>query len=604
VVPLEPAAMPGRVVVQWDKEDCADLGIIKVDLLGLGMMAVLEETIQIIGDDYDETVDLAQLPADDPAVYGALQQADTIGMFQIESRAQMSCLPRLRPQKFYDIVVQVAIIRPGPIVGNMVNPYLERRLGRSPVKYAHPDLEPVLKRTLGVPLFQEQLLKMAMTCADFSGGEAEELRRAMGFKRSEQRMKEIEVKLRRGMTRKGITGKTQEEIVEQIASFALYGFPESHAASFALIAYASAYLKCHYLAAFTAATLNNQPMGFYQPFTIIKDAQRHGLKVLPADITRSNWECTLEKDVSGQSSVVSGNKSGGQRSEIRDQKSEVRDQNEMPGVKITDNGPLTTDQCMRLGLLCVKGLREEAGRAIVRARLKKSFSSLDDLHHRVPELRKDELRKLAAVGALNFIQSPKSNVQSAKSAQIIRALDPGPSTLDQPANRRDALWQVERVSRDPGPLYEKLEETGGSPLLPMRLNERLNADLRGTGITIGRHPMAHQRAWLETLKVTRAADLKHLRNGVPVKVAGWVIVRQRPGTAKGFVFLSLEDETGISNIIIRPQLFETNSLAVTNYPFLLIEGALQHQDNVISVKAKRIQPLQLKVESPGSHDFH
>src|ERR1044072_356585 len=310
VVPLEPAAMPGRVVVQWDKEDCADLGIIKVDLLGLGMMGVLEETIQIIRDDYKEEVDLAHLPQDDPAVYSALQQADTIGMFQIESRAQMSCLPRLRPQRFYDIVVQVAIIRPGPIVGNMVNPYLERRLGRAPVRYAHPDLEPVLKRTLGVPLFQEQLLKMAMICADFTGGEAEEVRRAMGFKRSEQRMKEIERKLRRGMTRKGITGKVQEEIVEQIASFALYGFPESHAASFALIAYASAYLKCHYLEAFTAATLNNQPMGFYQPFTIIKDAQRHGLKVVPVDVARSHWEFTLEDR--------------GQQSEVRSQKSDER----------------------------------------------------------------------------------------------------------------------------------------------------------------------------------------------------------------------------------------------------------------------------------------
>src|SRR5438552_1046664 len=308
VVPLEPAAMPGRIVVQWDKEDCADLGIIKVDLLGLGMMAVLEETIQIISKDYGEEVDLAHLPPDDQAVYSALQQADTIGMFQIESRAQMSCLPRLRPQKFYDIVVQVAIIRPGPIVGNMVNPYLERRLGRAPVKYAHPELEPVLKRTLGVPLFQEQLLKMAMICADFTGGEAEELRRAMGFKRSEQRMKEIEVKLRRGMTKQGITGRTQDEVVDSIASFALYGFPESHAASFALIAYASAYLKCHYLAAFTAATLNNQPMGFYQPFTIIKEAQRHGLKVLPVDVTRSNWECTIES-VNGQWLVVSGQKS-------------------------------------------------------------------------------------------------------------------------------------------------------------------------------------------------------------------------------------------------------------------------------------------------------
>src|SRR2546428_2001929 len=314
VVPLEPAAMPGRVVVQWDKEDCADLGIIKVDLLGLGMMAVLEESIQIIRDAYGENVDLAHLPPDDPAVYQALQHADTIGMFQIESRAQMSCLPRLRPQKFYDIVVQVAIIRPGPIVGQMVNPYLQRRQGREPVTYPHPSLEPVLARILGVPLFQEQLLRMAMIAAGFSGGEAEELRRAMGFKRSEQRMKDIEVKLQQGMTRNGIGAKAQDEIVQSITSFALYGFSESHDARFALIAYASAYLKCHYLAAFTAATLNNQPMGFYQPFTIIKDAQRHGLKVLPVDVTRSNWECTIESW--GQGTGVRG-----QRSEVRDQTS-------------------------------------------------------------------------------------------------------------------------------------------------------------------------------------------------------------------------------------------------------------------------------------------
>ena len=282
--------------MQWDKEDCADLGLIKVDLLGLGMMAVLEESIKLIRESYHEEVDLAHLPADDPAVYSALQKADTIGMFQVESRAQMSCLPRLHPTKFYDIVVQVAIIRPGPIVGNMVHPYLKRRQGREPVKYAHPNLETALKRTLGVPLFQEQLLKMAMECASFSGGEAEELRRAFGFKRSEARMKEIEVKLRRGLRNNRITGKTQDEIVQAISSFALYGFPESHAASFALIAYASAYLKCNYLAAFTAAILNNQPMGFYQPFTLIKDAQRHGLKVLPIDVTRSEWLCTIEEE--------------------------------------------------------------------------------------------------------------------------------------------------------------------------------------------------------------------------------------------------------------------------------------------------------------------
>src|SRR5579864_3900303 len=347
VVPLEPASMPGRVVVQWDKEDCADMGIVKVDLLGLGMMAVLKDSIELIRDHYHEEVDLAHLPPDDPQVYSSLQQADTVGLFQVESRAQMASLPRLLPKRFYDIVVQVAIIRPGPIVGQMVNPFILRRQGREEVTYSHPSLEPVLKRTLGVPLFQEQLLRIAMIAANFTGGEAEDLRRAMGFKRSQTRMKEIEAKLRAGMTQNGISPKAQEEIILSITSFALYGFPESHAASFALIAYASAYLKCRYLAAFTAALLNNQPMGFYSPATLVKDAQRHGLKVKPIDVMRSDWRCTLEKH----------------------------------GTQI----------CLRLGMRYVKGLREEAAKVIVLARERGPFASVDDLARRVPELRKAEL---------------------------------------------------------------------------------------------------------------------------------------------------------------------------------------------------------------------
>jgi error-prone DNA polymerase len=559
VVPLEPASMPGRVVVQWDKEDCADLGLIKVDLLGLGMMAVLEDSIELIRESYHEEVDLAHLPQNDDAVYAALQQADTIGMFQVESRAQMSCLPRLRPTKFYDIVVQVAIIRPGPIVGNMVHPYLKRRQGREVVVYPHPLLEPVLKRTLGVPLFQEQLLKMAMICADFSGGEAEELRRAFGFKRSEARMKEVEVKLRRGMKINGITGKAQDEIVQSITSFALYGFPESHAASFALIAYASAYLKCHYLAAFTAAILNNQPMGFYQPFTLIKDAQRHGLKIRPVDITRSDWLCTIEHE------------------EIANSK---------------NNDVFESQLVLRLGLNYVRGLREEAGQAIVCARASHVFESIDDLRNRVPELRKDEMRKLAAIGALNFIQEEphiahSGNHHTAKT------------------NRRDALWQVERVTREAGPLYAPLQELDNkSPLLPMTVAERMDADFRGTSVTIGRHPVAYQREELKKLGAMRAIDTRKLRNGSPVRVAGWVIVRQRPGTAKGFVFLTLEDETGVSNIIVTPQIFEKNRLVLVKHPFLLIEGTLQNQDNVISVKAKRVRPLSFQVAAAPSHDFH
>src|SRR5579863_6400897 len=295
VVPIERASMPGRAVIQWDKEDCADLGLIKVDLLGLGMMAVLKDSLELIPRHYGKSVDLAALP-EDPLVYQTLRNADTVGMFQVESRAQMASIPHNAPVRFYDLVVQVAIIRPGPIVGKMMQPYMRRRQHKEEVTYPHPSLESVLKRTLGVPLFQEQLLRMAMTVASFSGAEAEELRRAVGMRRSMQRMKDLEGRLREGMSRNGIGAEAQDNIVQGISSFAMYGFPESHAASFALIAYASAYLKVHYLAAFTCAMLNNQPMGFYTPAVLIKDAQRHGLRVRPIDVQRSEWLCTLEAE--------------------------------------------------------------------------------------------------------------------------------------------------------------------------------------------------------------------------------------------------------------------------------------------------------------------
>ena len=542
IVPLEPATMPGRVVVQWDKEDCADLGIVKVDLLGLGMMAVIEETLKLIPQVYGEEVDLAHLPQDDPAVFEALQKADTIGMFQVESRAQMSSLPRMMPQRFYDIVVQVAIIRPGPIVGKMVHPYLNRRQGRETPDCLHPSLEPVLRRTLGVPLFQEQLLRMAMIAAGFSGGQAEELRRAMGFKRSEKRMADIEVKLREGMNRNGILGEVQDRIVHSITSFALYGFPESHAASFALLAYASAYLKCHYLAAFTCAMLNNQPMGFYPPAILIKDAQRHRLRVLPVDVLESDWDCTVV----------------------------AREASHLPPAP----GPRPPAPVLRLGLRYAKGLREEAGRAIVRAR---PFSSVDDLALRVPELRKDEINRLAEIGALN--------------------------SLDK-IHRRDALWQAQRAVLPVGPLLEPLEEKGvPSPLAAMQTEERLWADYRGTGLTIGRHPMAYRRAEMNALKVTRASDLARVPDGRLVRIAGSVIVRQRPGTANGFVFLSMEDETGIMNAIITPATFDRYKFAVLGEPFLLIDGVLQNLDGVISVKAGRIAGLR-NGAAAESHNFH
>jgi error-prone DNA polymerase len=606
VVPLEPASMPGRVVVQWDKEDCADLGIIKVDLLGLGMMAALEDSITLIRDHYGEEVDLAHLPADDPAVYATLQKADTIGMFQVESRAQMSCLPRLRPKKFYDIVVQVAIIRPGPIVGQMVNPFLQRRQGREEVTYPHPSLEPVLKRTLGVPLFQEQLLRMAMVVADFSGGEAEDLRRAMGFKRSEKRMKEIEAKLRAGMERNGISREAQEQIVLSITSFALYGFPESHAASFALIAYASAYLKCHYLAAFTAALLNNQPMGFYSPATIVKDAQRHGLKVFPIDVMKSEWECL----VVGHSSLAVGQEYAGTIAAERQKnkahgasRGSAAENDEAPEGRQKLTLASGGTPALRIGLRYVRGLREDAGLAIVRQRNLAPFTSIHDLIQRVPELRKDELNTLAEIGALNSIGTSPRRHRGTENNQ--NDFSVAPRLRGGTLHRRDALWQIERSVRNSGPLLDELPEPDAkSPLRPMNPEERLVADFRGTGMTVGPHPMAYHRERMDAIGVRKAIDLAGIPNGKHVRIGGCVIARQRPGTAKGFVFLSLEDETGVANAIIMPDLFQKNRLLVTSEQFLMVEGILQNQDNVISVKAQRVMPLSITKAETSSHDFH
>jgi error-prone DNA polymerase len=673
VVPLEPATMPGRVVVQWDKDDCAGLGIVKVDLLGLGMMSVLQDSLTLVRQT-GGAVDLAQLPPDDPAVYRSLQEADTIGVFQVESRAQMATLPRVRPERFYDLVVQVAIIRPGPIVGDMVHPYIRRRRGREPVTYPHPSLEPILRRTLGVPLFQEQLLKMAMVTAGFTATEAEELRRAFGFKRSERLMAEVETKLRAGMARQGIHGAAAEEIVHAITAFALYGFPEcvvgetrvidadtgrwvaiedivsgrvrvestlacdanmkirkrrvlnatasgrrmvyrirtargrevmataehllltpsgwnplvalrpgdsiaalrshetdsvegsevswdhvanvaavdvretydlhiegdhnflandlvvhnSHASSFALLAYASAYLRVHHPAAFYAALLNNQPMGFYHPATIVKDAQRHGLRILPIDVTRSQWLCTIEH---------------------------------ADGAR----------PAMRMGLRYVKGLRERVGRTIVEARGARAFGSIHDLARRA-HLDRGGLETLAAIGAL----APLGGT------------------------RRTNLWGV--AMPHPGPLFTD-PPPEPSPLSEMTDVERLAADYAGTSVTLGRHPMTLRRTALRRRGVLSARELGSAEDGGRIYVAGSVIVRQRPGTAKGFVFLSLEDETGIANVIVTPPIFARYRLALVSEPYLLVDGIAQRQDGVVSVRAIRVEGLPALGHHVPSHDF-
>jgi error-prone DNA polymerase len=411
-------------------------------------------------------------------------------------------------------------------VGKMMHPYMRRRQGKEEVTYPHPLLEPVLKRTLGVPLFQEQLLRMAMTVASFSGAEAEELRRAVGMRRSMQRMKDLEGRLRAGMTRNGIGTEAQDNIVQGISSFAMYGFPESHAASFALIAYASAYLKVYYLAAFTCGLLNNQPMGFYSPAVLIKDAQRHGLRVRPICVQHSEGLCTLEAEQDGSLSL-------------------------------------------RIGLNYVKGLRQSsAGTLLAERNCHGAFRTVDDLARRVPELNRKELVALARIGALN--------------------------SLGAVGHRRDALWQVEEAGRPAGPLLEGSAAASRSepaPLKQMTIEERLAADYAGTGVTTGPHPMAYEREALRQQGFLSAQELEGYTGNGWVRAAGRVISRQRPGTAKGFVFLSLEDETGIANIIIAPDVFEQNRVIVTRSRFLLIEGKLQNQEGVIHVKAQRLEPF-------------
>jgi error-prone DNA polymerase len=536
--PLEPAAMEGRVIVPWDKDDCEDLGILKVDLLGLGMMALFERVIPLVAAHDGVELDLARIPPDDPETYAMIRAADTIGVFQIESRAQMNTLPRLKPARFYDLVVQVAIIRPGPIVGKMVHPYLARRAGREPVRYPHPALEPVLARTLGVPLFQEQLMRVAMVAAGFSGGEAEELRRAMGSKRSIDRMNALEIKLRDGMTRNGYPPAAQEDVIRGVLSFALYGFPESHSASFALLAYASAYLKRHHPASFACALLDCWPMGFYEPATVVQDARRHGVRVLPVDVTRSGWLCARE-------------------------------------------GP-----AVRLGLRYVRGLGLERGQAIARAREERPFISIGDLSRRAG-LRARELSTLAQLGALAELPHPTPGARW---------------------TRRGALWQSLAVARaDAGPLFDDAEiPVERSPLPDMTRRERVVADLAHGALTVGAHPVALAREALRAQGVLSIREAHTQRDRSVISVAGTVITRQKPPTAKGFVFLSLEDETGILNAIVAPDVFASQRAMYVTEPLLILQGILQVQDGVRSVRVVTATPFSIDDEMchPPSHDFH
>jgi error-prone DNA polymerase len=559
-VPLENASMPGRVVAQWDKDDCEDLGIVKVDLLGLGMMSVMQDAFELCRqrERPDRSgLDLAHIPKDDEKTFEIMQHADTIGVFQIESRAQMATLPRMKPKCFYDVVIEVAIIRPGPIQGDMVHPYLARRAGKERVTYFDDRLKPVLERTLGVPLFQEQMLKIAMIMADFSGNEAEELRRALSFHRSEERMRKVSVKLRSAMERKGIAPDKIDKIIQSISSFALYGFPESHAISFAILAYGSAYLKVHRAPEFYASLINNQPMGFYTPATIVKDAQRHGVNIKPVCVSQSDWHCTV-----------------------------------------------VDDNTVRLGFCVVNGLRQEHGEELVRLRQNGPFKSLDDFKRRVP-LTKDELRTLAELGALNcFAEHRRAAMWRVEETLHDDLL--GSARFQRAGERMLRSRTLKRLFRQDAETSTPeacAPQTVESPLAPMTLPERVKADYETMNITTGPHPMKLLRKRLPN--IWRAIDLVEAQQGSTIQIAGNVICRQRPGTAKGFVFISLEDETGVSNAIVDPDLFERFRLVITEEAFLLIEGEVQNSDGVVLIKARDIKPLvHEKLVGSESHDFH
>jgi len=585
-VPLENASMPGRVVAQWDKDDCEDLGIVKVDLLGLGMMSVMQDAFELCRE-RGRPLDLAHIPKDDAKTLEMMQTADTIGVFQIESRAQMATLPRLKPKCFYDVVIEVAIIRPGPIQGDMVHPYLARRAGKEEVAYFDERLKPVLERTLGVPLFQEQMLKIAMIMANFSGDEAEELRRALSFHRSEERMNKVSVKLREAMARNQVAPEVIEKVLHSITSFALYGFPESHAISFAILAYGSAYLKAHRPAEFYASLINNQPMGFYTPATIVKDARRHGVKVKPVCVAQSEWNCTV-----------------------------------------------IADDTIRLGFCVVNGLQRERADDFLRERKERPFSSLEDFRKRAVLLTKDELRRLANLGALNCFaehrraamwkmeETPHDDLLdcgtpgSARASRAVSGALAGNSSVfsisfgEAPNETREGACAPQMEENTSGNATGSLDpsRTGvlardDSPLPRMTLPERVRADYEVMDLTTGPHPMKLVRAQLPD--IWRAIDLAQAKHGSIVRIAGNVICRQRPGTAKGFVFISLEDETGVSNAIVTPDLFEETRLLVTEEPFLVIEGEVQNTDKVVLIKAQKIFPLISDgLVGSASHDFH
>ncbi|MEX2178283.1 MAG: error-prone DNA polymerase [Gemmatimonadaceae bacterium] len=587
VVPIEPASMQDRTVIQWEKDDLDPVGLVKIDILGLGMLTLIQKCIAYVRRTRGITVDLAKLDMDDQAVYDDLCAADTIGVFQVESRAQMNTLPRLKPRCFYDLVVEVAIIRPGPIQGDMVHPYLRRRAGLEAVTYPHPALEPILKRTLGVPLFQEQGMQVAVACAGFTPGESDVLRKAMGHKRSRERMSAICQKLIDGMRANGIAEDVAMRIYNQINAFADYGFPESHAASFALLVYASAYLKHYYAPEFTAAILNAQPMGFYAPGTIIEDAKRHGVRVLPIDIRQSRWDHSL------------------QRRKWAPRTGSTPTSRPSPTAGLPPPAP--APPFLRLGLRLITGLGSKSREIFERARVEGPFTSIEDFVRRVSFDRR-ALRHLAMAGAFDGFLPHEPDLVRRRAAlwNVLDAArgDAGPLAPRQHPPPATGHASPARSAAENRPAPKARPRTRLPAMSPGELTE---ADYRMTGLSLNGHPMVHLRPLVQPNGVLSAAELaKRARDGDQVAVAGLVICRQRPGTAKGFVFLTLEDETGMVNVVITPRRFEQQALLISTTPLLLVRGALQIEQGVVNVRARHFRGLQaeLGAEYAKSHDFH
>ena len=544
LVPIEKAAMDGRSVVQWDKDDLDALGLLKVDILALGMLSAMRRALEFISQQQGEPFELSDIPAEDKATYDMISRADTIGVFQIESRAQMSMLPRLRPRTFYDLVIEVAIIRPGPIQGGMIHPYLRRRQGLEPVTYPSQDLETALSRTLGVPIFQEQVMQLAMLAAGFTAGEADQLRRAMAAWKRKGGLEKFHDKLINGMLERGYEREFAAALFSQIEGFDEYGSPESHAASFALLAYASAWLKCHHPAALLAALLNSQPMGFYSPSQLVQDAQRHGVQVRAVDVTVSDWEATLEADAEAGTAA------------------DAKDRKRRPAV--------------RLGMNMVSGLSQQAGWRIEEARAVRPFVSLQDLALRA-QLEAGDLKALAAANAL----APLAG------------------------HRREALWHA--VEAVPGKgLLKAADHDAATIQLPAPSEaQQIVADYRSLGLTLGRHPLALLRKHLHARRFLPASTLATFAQGQFARACGIVTVRQRPATAKGTMFVTLEDESGTVNVIIWPALVEQQRRELLQASLLGVYGIWQTENNVHHLVAKRLLDLSPLLGSlaTASRDF-